>query len=252
MLSALRDRLPDVRDDAGLTLTELIVAMTLSMIVMAITLNFFIGSLTSSAATTSQSIDTAQARVILDNWSSLIRIADANGVSSSSPAGSARFALPDADDLVFYANVGNLGSTSARTAPTLIWLSLSDGQLIQKAYRADSPNADPSVIPATYSTYPASPATTQILAGCSSSTAATACGMPGTVSSGGLFAAYYSATGCPSTALSSAGLCTIDPNSPGSLNDAVAIGISFTVTANDGQHGKTFTTLASVSGGSSS
>jgi len=242
MLSSLRARLPRRGDDAGMTLMELVVVGVLASIIMAMTLNFFVGSLTSSDATTSDSIDTAKARVILDDWSSLIRVA---GSPTDPKTGTGRFAQVGANEIVFYANLGNRTGNAAATAPVKVDLSITDGQLIQEQYTATNANTDP------YSaaiTYPSQPTSRTVLAGCTGDTAATQCGTPGTISASPLFTPYYSATGCP--ILTAAGLCKIDTNSPASLDDVVAIGITFTYAPPGSTRSKTFTTLAATTAGS--
>ena len=65
------------------------------------------------------------------------------------------------------------------------------------------------------------------------------------------FVAYYPATGCPLGSLSAAGLCTIDAKIPPTLDDAIAVGLSFTMTSANGRITKGFTTLAAMTAGTS-
>lgn len=236
----------DDSDDAGMSLIELIVAMGLAVVVMALSMNFFVGALQHSDAATTDSINTASARIALDSWSSLIRVAD-SAVSPGTSDGRIESISPT--DLVFYANLGNRTGTDTVQAPTKVWLSMAGGELLERRFTADNPAADPVRTPYTYSTFPDAPAVDRILAGCA--TPSTSCATPGMVDSGAGFVAYYSATGCPSGSLSAAGLCTIDPASPATLDHAIAIGLSFTVTSANGRTTKGFTSLASMTAGAS-
>ena len=230
--------------DAGMSIIELVVAMVVSLIVGVMALNFFVGTLNESAKTTTSTLVTAGARNVLDSVAQLIQVADSplqEGASSN------RFEQIGPDDLIFYANVANRGgatSTSAPTAPLKIWISLSGGQLVERRYTADAGSSAPF----TYSSYPSTPSTSLVLLGCTTATAN--CFTPGTVSATTLFTAYYPSTGCASSFLTSAALCSVDPATTASISDAVAVGISFTITASDGTT-KYYTTLAAVNGESS-
>lgn len=227
-------------DDAGMTVIELVVAMVLTTIVAAMSLAFFVNSLGASTTTTNTTTDTSLARNTLDSWTALIRLADSPQVSGTSAD---RFEQIGPSDLVFYANINNRTALGARTAPVKIWLSYTGSQLIERRYLADNPNADPTISTPTYSTYPNTPVSTTIKVGCASGT--TTCATPGAVSAAS-FTAYYTKTGCLSGNLSAGNLCTVDPAATPSLQDAVAVGISISITAPGGNTTQTFTSLAAI------
>ena len=225
-------------DDRGLTLIEVVVAMTLSTIVGAMALSFFVGSFRSTIQSSETSTTTAQARIVLESWTTLIRLAD----SPQSPGSSAgRFTQIGPSTLTFYAGLNNRTGSNAVGAPTMVTLSYSGGQLIQTEYQATTTTA-----PYTYSTTPSS---TTIRLGCTVTTGPTACSTPATVTSAS-FTAYYTHTLCPTANVSVGGLCTIDPAANPSLQDAVAVGISLTIAPQSGGASQSFTSLASVGGSS--
>jgi prepilin-type N-terminal cleavage/methylation domain-containing protein len=240
MLSGLRDRLRRQRSeepDAGMTLIELLVAMTLGTIVAAAALSTFIGTMNSTTHTTNTVINASQARTVLQSWSEMIRLVD-------SPYGagtdSGRFGQVGPSTAIFYADIANRTGSTAVGAPTMVQLSLTNGQVVQSLYTATNGSAPYS--------YPSTPTSTQILMGCPASTTTNGCATPGSVT-GLSFTAFYPNAGCATTNLTAADLCTIDPVSTPSLQDAVAVGISITVAPADGGASQSFTTLAAVGTG---
>ena len=143
MLNALH-RLRDARaGDDGFTLMELVVAMSLMTIIAALTTTFFVGMEHASQKTVDLNVSTANARVALDSWTNLLRLAD----SPTDPgAGANRFLDITPTSAVFYANVDNRSTTAGqRTAPWEISLALRGGQLVEDDYQSTDPSSpDPS------------------------------------------------------------------------------------------------------------
>lgn len=139
MLTFLRGRLRRVASgsDDGVTLVELLVAMVLSTAVGAMTLLTFLGASSASSATGDRMTGTANARTTLQQWQSLIQVADSapTGLTNCS-AGitSHRFEWIGSDDILFYANVGNRPADGSCLAPDMFWLALRDGTLLQAQY----------------------------------------------------------------------------------------------------------------------
>lgn len=138
MLSFLRSRIRSAaHGDAGLTLVELLVAMVLSTLVGAMTLLTFIGASSASSATGDRMTGTADARTTLQQWQSLIQVADTaptGPTDCSSGTTSHRFEWIGMDDILFYANVDNRPSDGSCTAPDMYWLAMRDGTLLQAQY----------------------------------------------------------------------------------------------------------------------
>ena len=135
-------------NDAGATLTELIVAMTLSVILGAVTLTMFVTVNGSAASSTDRTIGSSQARDALQSWSGYLAVSD-GPVSGST---SHRFEWISAHDMLFYADLNNRAGSAARSAPSIIWLRLDGNQqLVEEQF-------------ASYSTFPASYSSCRILA----------------------------------------------------------------------------------------
>ena len=134
MLTRLRARLAG---DAGVTLVELLVGMTLSVIIGAMTLSLFVNASDATRATTDKSIDVAQARNVLQSWTSYLAVADGPSYGTTSH----RFEWITDSDALFYADLGNRASTDSVGAPTVVWLRLTGRRLIEEqfAYGTTSP-----------------------------------------------------------------------------------------------------------------
>ena len=144
-------------NDAGVTLTELIVAITLSVILGAVTLTMFVSVNSSAASSTDRTIGSSQARTVLQAWSEYLAVSD-GPVSGST---SHRFEWISAHDLLFYADLNNRAGSAARSAPSIIWLRLDGNhQLVEEQFTS-------------YSTFPASYSICRILATGVTSTAFT-------------------------------------------------------------------------------
>jgi type II secretory pathway pseudopilin PulG len=155
-------------DDRGATLVELVVGMALATILGAATLLFFTQANSTASSTTERSISTAQARSLLQSWSTYLHVAD-------DPAGSGqainRFEWFTATDIAFHADIDNRdGSTGTTGAPWLVWLRIDTagtGQLVEETFTS------------TPTRYPAAPSHCRVLTG--------------PVSAPALFTAYNSA-----------------------------------------------------------
>ncbi|MCW2644414.1 MAG: Prepilin-type N-terminal cleavage/methylation protein [Pseudonocardiales bacterium] len=134
MLTRARRRSRGARasGDAGVSLGELIIAMTLSTILGALTLQLFVDVSDSSSAGTDRTINTAQARNIMQSWSGYLHVAD----GATAGVASTRFEWLTPSDLLFYAGLTNRGgSLNATGAPTMIWLRRdSAGNLVEEQF----------------------------------------------------------------------------------------------------------------------
>ena len=137
MLTRLRAHLAA---DDGVTLVELLVGMTLSTIIGAMTLTLFVNASDATQASTDKSIDVAQARAILQAWTSYVSVADGPSIGSASH----RFEWITDDDMLFYADLGNRSAASVDSvgSPTVVWLRLTNSRLIEEqfAYGTTSPS----------------------------------------------------------------------------------------------------------------
>jgi len=139
MLTRLRRSL---RSERGVTLAELMVAMTLTTIVGTMGTSFFVGASNAGNHTLASNQGTGDARLTLDSWTSMIRVAgwlDPNTMAD-------RFEEITPTKIVFYANVGNRNSTSStvgdRTKVALM-LDVTDastgrGQLVEVLFGPDN------------------------------------------------------------------------------------------------------------------
>jgi hypothetical protein len=143
ILDRLRRRLR--RDDAGLTLAELVVAMGLSTIVGAMTLTLFVLITKSSGATVDRTVNTSAARNLIQSWTGYLRVAD--GTTAGSRVN--RIEWLAANDMLFYADLYNrsMSSVGTTSAPTMIWLRRdSANALVEEQFPASSASgATPSI-----------------------------------------------------------------------------------------------------------
>ena len=136
MLSRLRNR-----DDAGVTLAELIVAMTLTSILMAIGGTFLITSMHSTNKTTLTNQQTADARLTLDSWTAKLRVA-----AFLDSAQTDRIEVLTPSKIVFYANLNNRTGNDFNVGPvSKVVLMLKqtnattgDGQLIEIVFQGNT------------------------------------------------------------------------------------------------------------------
>jgi prepilin-type N-terminal cleavage/methylation domain-containing protein len=149
MLINLWRRALDARGsgDAGVTLTELIVAMTLSAILGAMTLMLFVQVNSAASGTNDRTINTSSARNAIQAWTSYLRVADGPTAGSSLY----RFEWITPGDLMFHANLYNRATSGAgvasTSAGTMVWLRIdSAGALIEEQFPATAAiNTNPSV-----------------------------------------------------------------------------------------------------------
>jgi len=224
MLTRLREAR---RSDDGMTLMELVVAMAVSAILAVMAGYFFIGTSNTSTAATEQSLQTSQARDALQQWTQLIRVADSPS-QAGIPYGRITGSVGPSS-LTFWAALGNRVNTSAAGGLSSVTLTMAGGKLSQTI------------------TDPSGTKTTRILLGCAA-TYASSCASGGQVVSG-RFTPYYTGTGCPAASLTAAGLCVIDPAADPSVDDVLAIGITFTVDGLPGREhaaAQSYSTLVTV------
>lgn len=209
-------------NDAGVTLTELIVAMTLSVILGAITLTLLITVNNSASATTDRTIGSAQAATTLQAWTSYLRVSD--GTTAGSPGH--RFEWITPTDILLHADLGNRTGSAAAVAPTLIWLRLdTTKQLVEEQFSS-------------YASFPASYSVCRILATNVSSLTVTGY----TSGTGSDFGSNVGGSGGGCIPL--AGIGTSGANT--TLTNVTSVGLDFTITASDGTRPQEYTSLATV------
>lgn len=241
MLS-LRRRALRPSDDAGITLIEMVVAMTISVIVGAMAVAFFVSTWGNAHNATDRSVQASQARMVLQDWSQLIRLADSPVQAGTS---NQRFVQVGPNSMTFYANISNRVGTNTITAPEKVVLSASGNELTEQFFDPINPSAtDPA------NNYANTATSSRLLLGCPNAVNTSACVTRGTLSNV-QFTAYYPATGCPAGSVSPAGLCFVDTNPNPSFADAIAVGFSFTITGvGSNTSSQSFNTLASITGAS--
>jgi hypothetical protein len=129
------------RDDAGMTLAEMLVSCTVGMIVLTFGTLFFVSTSRSSDHTGQVDEALASARTVLGRWTSFVRVA-----GWLDPAGATdRFEEITPTKLVFYAGLGNRSDSSLQlTAATKIALLLdrpagsATGRLVEVVFGPDN------------------------------------------------------------------------------------------------------------------
>jgi type II secretory pathway component PulJ len=114
-----RMRAARLRSDAGMSLTELLVAMGLSTIIGAMTLGLFVKMTDTTTRSTDRTTDSSAARNTIQAWTNYLRVADGPVAGSRV----SRIEWLTANDMLFYADLLNRsGATGTTSAPTMIWL----------------------------------------------------------------------------------------------------------------------------------
>jgi hypothetical protein len=139
MLSTLR-RARD--DDRGITLAELVVAMGIATILATVAMFFFVGAERTGYTSVLTNQNTADARLTLGGWTSMLRVAGWLDTSTKTD----RFEEITPTKIVFYANLDNANHASQVTdAPTKVALLLrttnaatGDGQLVEIVFKPDN------------------------------------------------------------------------------------------------------------------
>jgi hypothetical protein len=143
MLSRLRAGLRQCwRDDRGISLMELVVAMGISTILGTMGILFFVGADRTGYTTVLTNQNTGDARNTLDSWTSMLRVAGwLDPVAMTD-----RFEEITPTKIVFYANLGNRATANQQTgALTKVALMLRTtnattgaGRLIQVTFNPDN------------------------------------------------------------------------------------------------------------------
>ena len=143
MLRAARARMRRMRDERGITLAELVVTMGLTTLLGTITVAFFVVANRLGNHTVLTNQNTGDARVTLDDWTSMLRVAGWLDPTTKVD----RFEEVTSTKIVFYANLQNR-STTSYTAPgptTKIALMLrvsnsatGQGQLVEVRFAPDN------------------------------------------------------------------------------------------------------------------
>lgn len=207
-------------DDRGMSLIELVVAMTLSTIIGTVALIFVVQSTQNASSSTERSISTAQARSLLQAWSTYLHVADdptASGLALN------RFEWFTATDVAFHSDIDNReGSTDTTGTPWLVWLRTDgNGQLVEETFTS------------TPTTYPASPSRCRVLTGpVSAPTLFTAYNSSGSSLAGeDLGAAPGVSAGCRSLpSMVPSQQSSPDPVAVANLQNISSIAVNFTAT----------------------
>jgi Tfp pilus assembly protein PilW len=128
--------------DAGITLAELMVAMTLSMILGTMTVMFFVSASHLGSRTILTNQNTSDARITLDSWTSMIRVAGWLDLPNKVD----RFELITPNKIVFYANLGNRNVSDLTNVQPVTKIALmlnapsagADGQLVEIRFAANN------------------------------------------------------------------------------------------------------------------
>lgn len=228
MLTKLVDRVRAARatGQAGLSLTELIVAMGLTVVLGAVTLTLFITVNNSASATTDRTVGAGQARTVLQAWTSYLQVADGTITGSSNH----RFEWITPTDMLFHADLGNRSGSGPASTPPLMWLRLdTKGQLVEERF-------------ANASSFPATASTCRILS--LNATSLTLTGYTTGTGAGTNFGTASGGSGAGCIAL--AGVGTAGTNT--TLTAVTSVSITFTITATDGTRPQQYTSLAIIPG----
>lgn len=106
-----------VRDDRGISLVEVMVAMGLTAILGAMTLLVFLGLNNAARPASEQSFSASEARVVLDSWNRLVQLAES---PERSPESYPAFESITSHDIIFYASLDNRSGTNLFTLPTRV------------------------------------------------------------------------------------------------------------------------------------
>jgi type II secretory pathway pseudopilin PulG len=106
--------------EAGMTLTEVLVAMGLSMVIGAMTLGLFLSIGDTTTRATDRTTTSASARNAIQAWTAYLRVADGTTAGSRTN----RVEWLTANDMLFYSDLNNrsLDSVATTSPPTMIWL----------------------------------------------------------------------------------------------------------------------------------
>jgi type II secretory pathway pseudopilin PulG len=225
VLTRLRTRLAG---DSGVTLVELLVGMTLSVIIGAMTLTLFVNASNATNANTDKAINVAQARNVLQSWTSYLAVADGPSYGTTSH----RFEWLTANDVLFYADLGNRTATDAVGAPTVVWLRLTNQRLIEEqfAYGATTPKVCRILADRVTAT--------PLFAAYDSTYAAMSSGSLGLpMATGG--------TGCTNLPAS---ITQTDQTAVANLQKVSRVKVAFTITDTAGKHSTEFESSADVQG----
>ena len=135
--------------DAGMSLAELLVTIVIVAILGAVATVYFVGTENNGNDTIATTQASAQARITLDSWTSLLRVADWLDGSTKTD----RFEEITPTEIVFYANLDNRPTDCASVPtdcqlvnpPTKVALMLQttnqstgEGQLVQIIFKSDN------------------------------------------------------------------------------------------------------------------
>jgi hypothetical protein len=142
-ISSVRNQIRDrVARDTGITLAELMVSMTLTMVLGTMTVLFFVSASHLGSATILTNQATSDARITLDSWTSMIRVAGWLDL----PDKADRFELITPTEIVFYANLNNRNAADLTNVQPVTKVALmlnapsegADGQLVEIRFASDN------------------------------------------------------------------------------------------------------------------
>ena len=254
MLSFLRRRLRAVASgDGGMSLIELLVAMVLSTLVGAMTLMTFISASSASSTTGDRLLGTANARVALQSWQSLIQVADAppSGVAGACSTGATahRFEWITLTDILFYAGVDNRAGDGTCTPPQLVWLALRNSTLLEAHYTYSSGTWG-SPLCRTLTQPPHSTVTSSTLFTPNPSQVMVLPDLGQAFATSSPFATVTSCASIPPSFLAGA-VSDTDTTANNTLAQVNTIGIDFVLADQTDNHTQSFDTTATVYGGTS-
>lgn len=130
MLTQLRSRLASTTGDSGISLSELLVTMGLMTIAGSMATAFLVTSSKASNMTLERGYNVSQARLTLDSWTNLLKVTDSIYAPGSKKG---QFVRITPTEIKFYASLNNRDNAGFGT-PTLVDLSLENGELVERHY----------------------------------------------------------------------------------------------------------------------
>lgn len=119
--------------DAGMSLTELLVAMGLSTLIGAMTLGLFLSISDTTSRATDRTVISGVARNVIQAWTAYLRVADGTTAGTRTN----RIEWLTANDMLFYADLNNrnIDAVATTSAPTMVWLRRDSGnRLVEEQF----------------------------------------------------------------------------------------------------------------------
>lgn len=144
----MRTRRPSLRDESGLTLVELLVAVTLLTLLLALVANLYISAMRTVSLSRELNANTKQVANAMNETTRAIRAATENPVSGSiinDPA----FVVAKPDDVLFYAYVNVYSDITTAQQPVMIRLRVdrTTGKYEESRWKGTPTSDDKWVFP---------------------------------------------------------------------------------------------------------